>query len=143
MSRWPMLLLRGTTWYYRRAVPAKLRPLLGGRRQIWKSLRSADYDQAKLLSLQVGQEVERELQALERRVNGFKQASAVSDPVLPEQLAQDCPPHPGRLPRGGPLGGSPRRFNWTRLRGSRADLRARGASQGTGTGSLTQASAMA
>jgi len=41
-----MLLLRGTTWYYRRAVPAKLRPLLGGRRQIWKSLRSADYDQA-------------------------------------------------------------------------------------------------
>ena len=50
-----MLLLRGSTWTYRRAVPVKLRPLLGGRRQIWKSLRTSDYDRAKLLSLQVGQ----------------------------------------------------------------------------------------
>ena len=42
MSRsWPMLMLRGSTYYYHRNVPKRLRPLLGGKAQIWKSLRTA------------------------------------------------------------------------------------------------------
>lgn len=57
--RWPMLTLRGTTYHYKRAVPLALRSLLGGRSQIWKSLRTSDKEEAKLLSLRVGQEVER------------------------------------------------------------------------------------
>jgi hypothetical protein len=55
------------TWYYRRAIPANIRPLLGGQREFWKSLRTSDQEAAKLLSLRVGQEVERELQALGKR----------------------------------------------------------------------------
>ncbi len=36
MSRsWPMLMLRGSTYYYHRNVPKRLRPLLGGKAQIW------------------------------------------------------------------------------------------------------------
>jgi len=66
-SRWPMLMLRGSTWYYRRFVPLKLQPLLGGRREVWKSLRTSDFDEAKLLSLRVGQDVEKEFQALKKR----------------------------------------------------------------------------
>jgi hypothetical protein len=70
MSRLPyMLLLRGTTYYYRRAVEKHLRPLLGGKAQVWKSLRTSDLDTAKLRSLQVGQQVERQLQDLRRRAS--------------------------------------------------------------------------
>ena len=75
-----MLLLRGTTYYYRRAVDKRLRPLLGGRSQIWKSLRTSDLDTAKLRSLQVGQQVERQLQDLRRR--------ASSAQTNPESLAR-------------------------------------------------------
>lgn len=58
---WPMLFLRGSTWYYRRDIPLSLRPLMGGRAQIWKSLHTSDVNEAKLLSLRVGQEVERQM----------------------------------------------------------------------------------
>jgi integrase len=67
MARWPMLMLRGNTYYFRRTGPLSLRPLLNGRREIWKSLHTADLDEAKLLSLREGQEVERQLQALKKR----------------------------------------------------------------------------
>src|SRR6266545_3233227 len=67
MRSWPMLMLRGNTYYFRRTVPLSLRPLLNGRREIWKSLHTADLDEAKLLSLREGQEVERQLQALKKR----------------------------------------------------------------------------
>ncbi len=70
MARLPyMLLLRGTTYYYRRAVEKHLRPLLGGKAQVWKTLRTSDLDTAKLRSLQVDQQVERQLQDLRRRAS--------------------------------------------------------------------------
>ena len=76
MSRcWPMLMLRGSTYYYHRNVPKRLRPLLGGKAQIWKSLRTSDRDTAKLRSLEEGQRVERMFQALTVRAN-----SAQTDP---------------------------------------------------------------
>jgi integrase len=76
MSRsWPMLMLRGSTYYYHRNVPKRLRPLLGGKAQIWKSLRTSNLDVAKLRSLEEGQRVERMFQALALRAN-----SAQTDP---------------------------------------------------------------
>lgn len=84
MSRLPyMLLLRGTTYYYRRAVEKRLRPLLGGKAQVWKSLRTSDLDTAKLRSLQVGQQVERQLQDLRRRAS-----AAQTDPDALARLYQ-------------------------------------------------------
>ena len=81
MSRcWPMLMLRGSTYYYHRNVPKHLRPLLGGKAQIWKSLRTSNYDVAKLRSLEEGQRVERQFQALTLRAR-----SAQTDP---ESLAR-------------------------------------------------------
>lgn len=75
-----MLLLRGTTYYYRRAIDKRLRPLLGGKAQVWKSLRTSDLDTAKLRSLQVGQQVERQLQDLKRRADSAQ--------TNPESLAR-------------------------------------------------------
>src|SRR3989442_13640118 len=66
---WPMLMLRGRTYYYHRNVPKRLRPLLGGKAQIWKSLRTSDRDTAKLRSLEEGQRAERMFQALTGRAN--------------------------------------------------------------------------
>jgi len=70
--RMPMLMLRGSTYYYHRAVPKRVQPLMGGRKQVWKSLRCTDLDTAKLRALQVGQEVERELQKLRRRADAIQ-----------------------------------------------------------------------
>lgn len=75
-----MLMLRGRTYYSHRNVPERLRPLLGGKAQIWKSLRTSDLNQAKLRSLEEGQRVERQFQALTLRAN-----SAQTDP---ESLAR-------------------------------------------------------
>ncbi|PYO13117.1 MAG: hypothetical protein DMD75_06240 [Candidatus Rokuibacteriota bacterium] len=75
-----MLMLRGSTYYYHRNVPKRLRPLLGGKAQIWKSLRTSDHDVAKLRSLEEGQRVERQFQALTLRAS-----SAQTDP---ESLAR-------------------------------------------------------
>src|SRR5437870_12735248 len=70
MSRsWPMLRLRGSTYYYHRNVPKRLRPLLGGKAQIWKSLRTSNLDVAKLRSLEEGQRVERQFQTLTLRAS--------------------------------------------------------------------------
>ena len=44
MRSWPMLMLRGTTYYFRRTVPLSLRPLMDGKREIWKSLHTSDLD---------------------------------------------------------------------------------------------------
>ena len=75
-----MLMLRGSTFYYHRNVPKRLRPLLGGKAQIWKSLRTSNLDIAKLRSLEEGQRVERQFQALTLRAR-----SAQTDP---ESLAR-------------------------------------------------------
>jgi len=75
-----MLMLRGSTYYYHRNVPKRIRPLLGGKTQIWKSLRTSDLDVAKLRSLEEGQRVERRFQDLRR------QASASE--TNPETLAR-------------------------------------------------------
>lgn len=76
MSRlWPMLMLRGSTYYYHRNVPKRIRPLLGGKAQIWKSLRTSSLELAKLRSLEEGQRVERQFQALTLRAS-----SAQSNP---------------------------------------------------------------
>jgi hypothetical protein len=48
-----MLTRRGVTYYHRQTVPLALRPFLENRREIWKSLRTTDYEEAKLLSLGV------------------------------------------------------------------------------------------
>jgi hypothetical protein len=80
MSRcWPMLMLRGSV-YYVRAVPKQLRPLLDGKAQIRKSLRTSDLNVAKLRSLEEGQRVDRMFQALTARAR-----SAQTDP---ESLAR-------------------------------------------------------
>jgi hypothetical protein len=60
-----------------RNVPKQLRPLLDGKAQIWKSLRTSDVNVAKLRSLEEGQRVERQFQALALRAN-----SAQTDPEL-------------------------------------------------------------
>src|SRR5207253_9276314 len=84
MSRcWPMLMRRGTVYYYHRNVPKRLRPLLGGKAQIWKSLRTSVHAVAKLRSLEEGQRVERQFQALTLRAR-----SAQTDP---ESLARLYP----------------------------------------------------
>jgi len=75
-----MLMLRGSTYYYHRNVPKRLRPLRGGKAQIWKSLRTSNLDVAKLRSLEEGQRVERQFQALTLRAR-----SAQTDP---ESLAR-------------------------------------------------------
>jgi len=59
--KWPMLTRRGVTYYHRQVVPLALRPFLENRRELWKSLRTTDLEEAKLLSLRVGQEVARSL----------------------------------------------------------------------------------
>jgi Domain of unknown function (DUF6538) len=89
MRRWPMLLQRkgSSTYYYRRQVPLALRPLMGGRAQIWKSLRTSDLNEAKLLSLRVGQDVERQLQALQKRARSLQ--------TDPDALARLHPTSPG------------------------------------------------
>jgi hypothetical protein len=74
-----MLVLRGSTWYYRRVVPLNLRTVVG-KREVVKSLRTTDHEQAKLLSLRVGQEVERQLQALRKR--------AAAPAATPDDLAR-------------------------------------------------------
>jgi integrase len=85
MQRWPMLVLRGSRWYYRRVVPVALRPLIG-KREVVKSLNTSDVEQAKLLSLRVGQEVERQLQAIRKR-QGALQAD-LRGPGAPDTLAR-------------------------------------------------------
>jgi hypothetical protein len=73
--KWPMLTRRGVTFYHRQVVPLALRPFLDNRREIWKSLRTTDLEEAKLLSLRVGQEVARLFQSLRK-----KAAAAQADP---------------------------------------------------------------
>jgi len=65
--KWPMLTRRGVTYYHRQVVPLALRPLLDNRREIWKSLRTTDLEEAKLLSLRAGQEVARLFQSLRKK----------------------------------------------------------------------------
>jgi integrase len=73
--KWPMLTRRGVTYYHRQVVPVALRPLLENRREIWKSLRTTDLEEAKLLSLRAGREVARLFQSLKK-----KAAAAQTDP---------------------------------------------------------------
>ena len=67
MRSWPMLMQRGSTWYFRRIVPLALRPMMEGKREILRSLRTSDFNEAKLLSLREGQEVERLFQSLRKQ----------------------------------------------------------------------------
>jgi hypothetical protein len=62
-----MLMLRGTTYYYRRSIPLNLRPLMNGKREVWKSLHTSDKESAKTLALAVGLEVERHFQSLRKQ----------------------------------------------------------------------------
>jgi len=73
--KWPMLTRRGVTYYHREVVPLVLRPFLENRRELWKSLRTTDLEEAKLLSLRVGQEVARLFQSLRK-----KAAATQADP---------------------------------------------------------------
>lgn len=66
---------RGVTYYHRQVVPLALRLFLDNRREIWKSLRTTDLEEAKLLSLRAGQEVARLFQSLKK-----KAAAAQADP---------------------------------------------------------------
>ena len=67
MQRWSMLVRRGTTYYFRKSIPLALRPLVGGRREVWKSLRTTNLDEAKVLSLKVRHEIEVWLLALKKQ----------------------------------------------------------------------------
>ncbi|HEV8441418.1 MAG TPA: DUF6538 domain-containing protein [Methylomirabilota bacterium] len=85
-----MLMLRGSTWYYRHSVPFKIRSLLGGKAEVWRSLRTSDPEEAKLLSLRIGQAVEREFQALARRGMPAQDSLRVLGKwVEPETFARD------------------------------------------------------
>jgi hypothetical protein len=64
---------------------------MGGRTQIRKSLHTSDLDKAKLLSLQMGQEVERELQALRKRQTALQTDPEAFTPAHQSSvLAQDA-----------------------------------------------------
>ena len=65
--KWPMLTRRSAVYYHRQVVPLALRPLLENRREIWKSLRTTDLEEAKLLSLRAGEEVARLFQSLRKK----------------------------------------------------------------------------
>jgi hypothetical protein len=56
--KWSVLLLRGTTYYSKISVPLDCQPILG-RRELWKSLRTSNLEEAKLLSLRVTGEARR------------------------------------------------------------------------------------
>src|SRR5262252_311975 len=73
--KWPMLTRRGVTYYHRQVVPLNLRPFLENRREIWKSLRTTDLEEAKLLSLRAGQEVARLFESIRK-----KAAASQADP---------------------------------------------------------------
>jgi len=73
--KWPILIRRGVTYYHRQVVPLALRPLLDNRREIWKSPRTTDLEEAKLLSLRPGQKVARMFQSLRK-----KAATTQADP---------------------------------------------------------------
>ena len=72
--KWPMLTRRGVTYYHRQVVPLALRPLLDNRREIWKSLRTTDLEEAKVLSLRAGQEVARLFQSLRKKAAAAQSA---------------------------------------------------------------------
>ena len=50
--KWPMVHLRGRTYYSRITVPLSLQPVLK-RKELWKSLRTSDPHEAQVLSLKV------------------------------------------------------------------------------------------
>ena len=64
--KFPMLSLRGRTYYARVCVPLKLQGLFG-RKEVWRSLKTADPELAKRLSLTVAQEMRRVFAALEKK----------------------------------------------------------------------------
>jgi hypothetical protein len=62
MLRWPMLMRRGNTFYSRVQVPLRLQPMFG-RCEVFKSLRTIDPEEAKLLSLKVAAEMKKVFEA--------------------------------------------------------------------------------
>jgi len=66
MRRWPMLMRRGNTFYSRVQVPLRLQPLFG-RKEVFKSLRTSDPEEAKLLSLKVAGELKKMFAALNKK----------------------------------------------------------------------------
>ena len=79
-----MLLQRNGVWTYRRVVPPECRPLMGVRREVWRSLKTADLETAKLRAMEVALEVERDIQDAKRRLALRRGALPT-----PEGLAQD------------------------------------------------------
>ena len=67
MLRWPMLMRRGNTFYSRVQVPLRLQPLFG-KKEVLKSLRTVDPEEAKLLSLKVAAELKKVFAALDKKL---------------------------------------------------------------------------
>ena len=70
MGTWrlKMLLQRSGVWTYRKVVPFELRPFMGGKREVWRSLRTTDLETDKLRAMETGLEVERQLHEARRRL---------------------------------------------------------------------------
>ena len=64
--KWPMVHLRGRTYYSRITVPLSLQPVLK-RKELWKSLRTSDPHEAQVLSLKVSAEALKLFQGLRKR----------------------------------------------------------------------------
>jgi hypothetical protein len=86
--KWPMLMLRGSTFYSRIAVPLALQPVLK-RKELWKSLRTSDPKEAQVLSLKVSAEALKLFQSLRKRQTSPSPASVAQAYVNRVRAAQD------------------------------------------------------
>src|SRR5712691_1874272 len=84
------LMLRGSTWYYRRVIPPELRPFFGGKREVWTSLRTQNKSEAKLKAMRVAFEVERRIQEARKRLGITPTPDALSREWKLRELAEDA-----------------------------------------------------
>lgn len=90
------LLKRGDTYYFRRRIPADLRRLFAGRKEIWRSLRTKDRKSANNLSIIVEHSIEAtftrmrktmEIETLARQFTASR-LNSIED----KRTADDCHP---------------------------------------------------
>ena len=96
MIRYPMLLRRRNTFYSRVQVPLRLQPLFG-RKEVFKSLRTSDPEEEKLLSLKVAGELTKVFAALDKKVQTPDPATVARD-YQTKALADDLSWRQRQLP---------------------------------------------
>jgi integrase len=81
-----MLHLRGSTYYSIISVPLACQPVLG-RRELWKSLRTSNLEEAKLLSLRVTAEARRMFEGIKKRAAAPRDPASVARAYAAKFLA--------------------------------------------------------